>query len=303
MGLQPEPLGVTADVLTRVDDADSAGAKRLRHQTGVQGHAGAEDRTAIDPGEDQKFAVRLLKQSRVWSNVAVTVADVVGDAGCRRGLEAGWKPDQHRVGVRDRELIGYGSAPVPTADSEAVHGDGRDREAVARMALATRRAHAAADLKGHHHPVSGPHPHHALAHREDLGHALVPEVEGQRKGGFAERHEAIEIAGGDRERVHDRAFGTWRRGHGCVAPLDASPRANGQGAHPLSGWTASLVEVVRRSGAQPPQPESGVALERRLRDGRGERAQQAQPVRDRSARAKPAHCPTAPRARRARLIA
>ena len=285
--VQAEPLGVRADVGARVHEGDVAGAERTRDQAGVERAAGAEQRPPGEAGEDQHLGVGVGVQQcgEVGPDMAVGVADVVGDARGRRGVDAIRQGNEHRLGVGNGELIGEGAAEVPGGEAHAVGGERRHGQAAAGAPRAAGDAGAAVDLEGDDHAIARSHGGDALADGDHLGDAFVPEVQRQGELGGAQHERAVDVAGGGGDRVHHRPVGTRRARGRRLAP--AQPRAGrgGEDAHPRPRRAPALGDAVADGGGQPPQALGAVAFEQQRHRGGGGGREEAGVVAQRPARA------------------
>ena len=96
--------------------------------------------------------------------------------------------------------------------------------AVAGAASPAGLAGTAGDLEGHDGKVAGRYPGHLVADFDDLDDALVAERVGPVKRVPAGQHGDVEIAGGDRDRAHERRVRAGERrllrlrpaDHGCA---------------------------------------------------------------------------------------
>ena len=267
---QPEAFGVGPDPGPAVDDGDALCPEGPRDLPGVERTARAEHRPPAESGHDEHLRVRIACEDggQVRRDVAVAVAHGVGHARGRHRVDAPGQPDQHRVGERDGQPFAEHAAPVPAGDTEAVHRDRGDGPAVAGQAGVARGAGPAADLERHDDAVARPHRGHLDAERDDLGHALVAELQRQRERRPSQRERPVHVAGGHGERAH---HGGPRRRRGRLGDRHEAHPAAGpdhECAHPWASGATALREAVPGGAEQSVPTAGGVALECR-RPGRG----------------------------------
>lgn len=90
----------------------------------------------------------------------------------------------------------------------------------------------ARDLERHADELTGPDRRHAIADLDHLGNALVPDGERRGKGGCAGDDQAVEVAGGDRDRTHESCVATSLTSQSIswsVTALARSPPAGSRG--------------------------------------------------------------------------
>ena len=160
-------------------------------------------------------------------------------------------------------------------DTEAVHRDGWNRPEIAGATGSAGRARPARDLKRDDHALARPTLRDLAADGEDLGDALVPELQRCEEGGGAEAHGAVEIAGRDGERPDDGAERAGRGRRRDTASPQPAARHERERAHPLARRAHALSGGVREPLAEPADTLLGLALEhdaprngpRRVREG------------------------------------
>jgi hypothetical protein len=254
---------LSADVGAGVDDRHVAGAERLGHQAGVQPDAGGEQMALrLCPDDDHSRRVTGGQQTgEEGCHVAVAVRDVVGNARRRGRLDPWRKWDEHPVGEGDGEFVGHRAAPVTAGYPEAVHRDRWNRLAVTGATGTASRARAARDLKRHDDALARPPLGDVAADGEDLGHALVPEVQRREEGGGAEAHGAIEIAGRDGQGPDDRPEWARRGRRRDAVPPQPAARHERERAHPRARGAHALLGRVDERRAESADPLLGLALE------------------------------------------
>ena len=193
--------------------------------------------------------------------MAVAVRDVVGDTRRRGRLDPWRKWDEHPVGVWNGEFVGHRAAPVTAGDPEAVHRDGWNRLAVTGATGTAGRARAARDLKRHDDALAWPTVPDVAANGEDLGDALVAEMQRCEKGGGAEAHGAVEIACRDGKRPDDGAERAGRARRRDAAPPQPAARQERESAHSRARGAHALSRGVRERRAEPADALLSLALE------------------------------------------